>query len=176
MARELKDIITKDIETRFAGMDGCVVFDYQGLSAEDTFQLRRNLRQDGVRMNVVQNRLSKRVFAEREDIPGEFTDLFSGPTALLTSEEGALRASKSIANWLKETKDSIEIRGGLFEGKVLSKEDVTEMAKIPDKDTLLAQTVGMFLSPVQFLPSAAKSLVSHLAGCAKARHDELSDS
>ena len=59
MARELKDIITKDIETRFAGMDGCVVFDYQGLSAEDTFQLRRNLRQDGVRMNVVQNRLSK---------------------------------------------------------------------------------------------------------------------
>jgi len=34
----------------------------------------------------------------------------------------------------------------------------------------------MFLSPVQFLPSAAKSLVSHLAGCAKARHEELSDS
>ena len=48
-------------------------------------------------MNVVQNRLSKRVFSEREDIPGEFTDLFRGPTALLTSEEGTLRASKSIS-------------------------------------------------------------------------------
>jgi len=176
MSRELKEIITRDIEDRFAGMEGCVVFDYQGLSAEDTFQLRRNLRQDGVRMNVVQNRLSKRVFAERDDLPGEFSDLFRGPTALLTSEEGTLRASKSIANWLKENKDSVEIRGGLFEGKVLSKEDVTELAKIPDKETLLSQTAGMFLSPVQFLPSAAKSLVSHLAGCAKARHEELSDS
>ena len=164
MSRELNDIITRDIETRFAGMDGCVVFDYQGLSAGDTFDLRRRLRQDGVLMNVVQNRLSKRVFSEREDLPGEFTDLFRGPTALLTSEEGALRASKSIANWLKENKDAIEIRGGLFEGKVLTKE------------TLLAQAAGMFLSPVQFLPSAAKSLVAHLAGCAKARHEELSDS
>ena len=94
MSRELNDIITKDIETRFAGLDGCVVFDYQGLSAGDTFELRRRLRQDGVLMNVVQNRLSKRVFSEREDIPGEFTDLFRGPTALLTSEEGALRASR----------------------------------------------------------------------------------
>ena len=175
MSRELNDIITKDIETRFAGMDGCVVFDYQGLSAGDTFELRRRLRQDGVLMNV-QNRLSKRVFSEREDIPGGFTDLFRGPTALLTSEEGALRASKSIANWLKENKDSVEIRGGLFEGKVLTKEEVDAMAKIPDKETLLAQAAGMFLSPVQFLPSAAKSLVSHLAGCAKARHEELSDS
>jgi len=176
MSRELNDIITRDLETRFAGMDGCVVFDYQGLSAGDTFELRRRLRKDGVLMNVVQNRLSKRVFSEREDIPGEFTDLFRGPTALLTSEEGTLRASKSISNWLKENKDSVEIRGGLFEGKVLTKEDVNAMAKIPDKETLLAQTAGMFLSPVQFLPSAAKSLVSHLAGCAKARHEELSDS
>ena len=41
MARELNDIITRDIETSFAGMDGCVVFVYQGLSAVDTFdQLR----------------------------------------------------------------------------------------------------------------------------------------
>ncbi|MEC8934689.1 MAG: 50S ribosomal protein L10, partial [Planctomycetota bacterium] len=69
-----------------------------------------------------------------------------------------------------------EIRGGLFEGKVLTKEEVNAMAKIPDKETLLAQAAGMFLSPVQFLPSAAKSLVAHLAGCAKARHEELSDS
>ena len=176
MARELNDIITRQLETRFGELDGFVVFDYQGLSAEDTFQLRSNLRSDGVRMNVVQNRLSKRYFGEREDIPGEFVDLFQGPTALLTCEEGTLRSSKSIANWLKENKDSVEIRGGLFEGKILSKEDVAEMAKIPDKETLLSQTVGMFLSPVQFLPSAAKSLVSHLAGCAKARHEELSDS
>ena len=176
MARELKEIITRELDTRFGDLDGYVVFDYQGLSAEDTYQLRSNLRGDGVQMNVVHNRLSKRYFGDRDDIPGEFVDLFQGPTALLTCEEGPLRSSKSIANWLKENKDSVEIRGGLFEGEILSKDDVVEMAKIPDKETLLSQTAGLFLSPVQFLPSAAKSLVSHLAGCAKARHEELSDS
>ena len=85
MSRELNDIITKDIETRFAGMDGCVVFDYQGLSAGDTFELRRRLRQDGVLMNVVQNRLSKRVFSEREDIPGECTELLDRKSTRLNS-------------------------------------------------------------------------------------------
>ena len=58
MARELKEIITRELDTRFGDLDGYVVFDYQGLSAEDTYQLRSNLRGDGVQMNVVHNRLS----------------------------------------------------------------------------------------------------------------------
>ena len=173
MARELKTIICQQMERELASMDGCVMIDYAGLNAEQTSDLRRTLRQDGVRMRIVHNRLARRVFAER-DFPDGFSGLLRGPTALLVAEESALTVAKSLSNWTKKNPNLAAVKGGLFEGKVLSVEDVGEMAKLPDKATLLAQTVGMFLSPVQFLPGAAKSLVSHLAGCAQAQHEKLS--
>jgi large subunit ribosomal protein L10 len=177
MARELKTIICEQMAQDLGSLDGCVMINYAGLNSEQTSDLRTKLRDDGVTMRIVHNRLAKRVFGERDDLPGEFTSLFRGPIALLISDESALTAAKSLSNWKKKNKDKelAAIKGGLFEGKVLSVEDVDELAKIPDKPTLLAQTVGMFLSPVQYLPSAAKSLVSHLAGCAKAQHEKLSE-
>jgi len=175
MARELKNIVCAQLDKEFEEFDGCVMIDYAGLNSEQTYDLRSKLRADGVRVRVVHNRLAKRVFGARDEIPAEFADLFRGPIALLIAEEGPLSAAKSLTNWHKENKGLAAIKGGLFEGKALSTDDVVEMSKIPDKATLLAQTVGMFLSPVQFLPSAAKSLVSHFAGCAKAPHESLSE-
>ena len=116
MARELKNIVCAQLDRDFEGLDGCVLIDYAGLNSEQTYDLRSKLRADGVRVRVVHNRLAKRVFGAREDIPAEFADLFKGPVALLVAEEGALVASKSITNWHKENKDLAAIKGGLFEG------------------------------------------------------------
>ena len=57
--------------------------------------------------------------------------------------------------------------------RVLSPEDVGELAKIPDKDTLRAQLAGRFMGPLQYLASSISGLVSHFASCVKARKEEL---
>ena len=174
MAKELRAIIRAQFEREFGSFNGCVMIDYARLNAEQTLDLRSSLRADGVRMRVVHNRLAQRVLGDRDDVPEGFLRLLRGPTALLMAPEGAIAISKSISSWRVKNKDLAAIKGGLFEGRVLSVSDVGEMAKIPDKATLLAQTAGMFLAPVQFLPSAARSLLSHFAGCVKARHEQLS--
>lgn len=173
MARELKEIIVQDFGRRLSDMESCVLIDYQGLDAEKTTELRSVLRKEGVRMTVLHNRLAGLALREREDIPEGFTELFRGPTAVLFGEDGALAASKALGEWQKKNKGLAPAKGGLLSGRLLSPQEVDELAKIPDRDTLQGMVAGMFASPFEVLSRSADSLVTHLAGCAKARHQEL---
>jgi large subunit ribosomal protein L10 len=170
MAKELKEIICKDLESRFSGVDGCVLVNYRGLNSEQTQDLRSSLRQDGVTMSVVQNRLARRVFAD-QGMAEEFRDLLVGPTAVLVGEDGALTASRLIVQWRQKNKDLLEIKGGLFEGKALSVDEVERLAKIPTKETLQSQIAAAFLAPAVFIASVTQGLLSHFASANKAQCD-----
>ena len=168
MAKELKEIICEDLRSRFKQLDGCVLIDHRGLDSEQTYDLRCALREKGVQMNVVPNRLARRVFLDL-GAPSDFCDLIRGPTAILFGGEGAFVASKSIMNWRKKNKDVAEIRGGLFEGEALSPDDVKRLADIPEPEVLRSTIAGMLVAPLTHLASCAKSLTSHFAGCVEAK-------
>ena len=173
MAKELKQIICEDLRKQFRDVDGCVLIDFRGLNSEQTQDLRDSLRAEGVRMNVVRNRLARRIFDEL-GAPPEFREFISGPIAVLFGGDGAFTASKGISKWRKKNADLAAIRGGMFQGQVLSPAEVQSLAEIPEPDVLRAQILSMFLSPMSHLSSCAQALLSHFAGCAKARHESLS--
>lgn len=168
MAKELKKIICDELASRFKQLDGCVLIDYRGLDSEQTHDLRCALREKGVQMNVVPNRLARRVFLDL-GAPRDFCDLFQGPTAILFGGEGAFVASKSIASWRKKNKDLVSIRGGLFEGETLSAAEVGRLADIPEPQVLRSTIAGMFAAPFTHLASCVRSLTSHFAGCVEAK-------
>ncbi len=170
MARELKQLICEDLKARFQDMDGCVLIDFRGLSAEVTEDLRSTLRQQGVQMNVVRNRLAQRVFSEI-GLDDEFNTLLTGPIAVLMGGEGAFTASRGIVNWRKKNKEVAEIRGGFFQGRVLQPADIERLAAIPEPEVLRQQVMSQFLAPLTHMSSCAKSLTAHFAGCVKAHHD-----
>jgi large subunit ribosomal protein L10 len=173
MSKQLKKFISDAITKRIGDMkDGCVLVDYRGLNSEQTYDLRLELRRGGVRMMVVHNRLARRVFAESK-APEAFQSLFRGPTALLLGKDGALGASKSIVQWRKKNKELAPIKGGLFQGKALSPEDVGRLAQIPDVATLRSQALGYFLGPLTHLATVTASLLSQFAGCVKAHRETL---
>lgn len=172
MAKELKTIICRDIESRFQDMEGCVLVDYRGLNAEQTQDLRATLREGGVSMSVIRNRLARRVFAE-QGLDQQFQDLLRGPTAVLLGEDGALSASRSLVQWSQKNKDLVQIKGGLFQGKALSVDDVERLARIPDRETLQSQLRSIFLSPASFIASATRNLLSHFASATKAHRETL---
>jgi len=170
VSKELKQLLQGDIAARFDGIESCVLIDYQGLNSEQTQDLRSHLRRVGVRMTVVHNRLVKRVFADRE-MPDDFREMIRGPTAILVGEDGALSASKNVVDWSKKNKDLAPVKGGLFQGKALSTQDVLELAKLPSKETLQSQGAGYLLAPLTHLASCTQSVLAHFAGCVKARQE-----
>jgi large subunit ribosomal protein L10 len=173
MARKLKDLIVADFQRRFTGVRGGVLVDFAGLNSEQTANLRRELRQSGVRMQVLQNRLAIRSFKTGSGAPEAFFRQLKGPSALLYGEDGALTASKVITKWQKANKGLAAIKGGFIESQALNEAQVADLATIPDQGTLRSGVLGLFISPAQILASCAQSVVANFAGCVKARHEDV---
>ena len=124
-----------------------VLLDYRGLTVDEDTKLRNDLRAAGVRYFVVKNTLL-RLAANQVGLE-ELDSTLHGPTALALSEDPVAPA-KILFDFAKDN-DKVEIKTGFMDGKVLSMDELTALAKTPSKDTLIAKMMGSLNAPVSNL-------------------------
>ena len=127
-----------------------VLVDYSGITVADDTVLRKELREAGVDYFVVKNTLLKRA-AEIAGVEG-IEDVLEGTTALALSEDDIVTAPKILFKQEEASKK------GFVDGKGSSKDEVVAYAKLPTKETLLAQLVFMLQSPIQKLAIAVSEI------------------
>ena len=141
-----KQIVADLVETLKTAQAGVLV-DYRGLTVEEDTKLRNDLRAAGVKYFVVKNTLLR--LAAKETGLDELDSILHGPTALAISED-AVAPAKVIADFAKEN-EKFEIKSGFMDGKVLSLDEITKLAKTPNKETLIAKMMGSLNSPISGL-------------------------
>lgn len=124
-----------------------VLVDYRGLSVEEDTKLRNNLRAAGVKYFVVKNTLLR--LAANQTGLEDLDSILHGPTALAVSED-AVAPAKVLADFAKEN-ETLEIKSGFMDGKVLSLDEIKTLAKTPSKETLIAKIMGSLNSPISGL-------------------------
>ena len=124
-----------------------VLLDYRGLTVEEDTKLRNDLRAAGVKYFVVKNTLL-RLAANQVGLE-ELDSILHGPTALALSEDPVAPA-KILFDFAKEN-DKVEIKSGFMDGKVMSMDELTTLAKTPSKETLIAKIMGSLNAPVSNL-------------------------
>ncbi len=144
---EQKQAYVDDLAEKLKKAAGGVIVDYKGISVEDDTKLRKELREGGVNYFVVKNTLLKRA-AEKAGIEG-LEPALSGTTAIALSDDDIITAPKILFKKSEDSKGEFSIKLGFIDGKVISKEEVEEYAKLPTKETLLSQLVFMLQSPIQ---------------------------
>lgn len=144
---EAKKAQVVEIIEALKGATTGVLVDYRGLTVEEDTKLRNNLRAAGVKYFVVKNTLLR--LAAKETGLDELDSILHGPTALALSED-AVAPAKVLADFAKEN-DNLEIKSGFMDGKVLSLDEVTKLAKTPNKETLIAKIMGSLNSPISGL-------------------------
>ena len=139
-----------------------VVVDYKGINVADDTALRKELRENGVEYAVVKNTMLK--FAAQEvGFDGMFEHLH-GTTALAIASDDVVAPAKILANFL--------------DGAVVPVSKIEELAKLPSKEVLIAQTLYSFNYPIMQLAIALnaiaekgeadqEALVSTLVGAAE---------
>ena len=148
--RELKEQAVAEIVEKFKAAESVTFCSYSGLTVEQVTELRRQCRENGVQYCVLKNRLVKLAMKE-VGIEGA-DDLLNGPNAFVFSMKDAVSAPKTISNFIEKNKlQSLQITGGVMEGKVADKDLMLKLAKMPGKDELLATLVGCLLSPMSSL-------------------------
>lgn len=144
----------KKLADNFNSAVAVVFTSYDKLTVAKSQELRRKLRQAEVSYLACKKTLLKMVLKEKKlDIN---VDELTGSLALAFSKEDEVSPAKVLADFAK-SQESLKIQGGILEGKFISASKILELAKLPSKLEMLAQTVRIIQAPIS-------GLVNVLAG------------
>lgn len=134
-----KEAAIKELAEQFKTDKLILLVDYRGINVEQVTKLRSDLRNANASYKVIKNNIVKRAL----NLNGEngLDSLLEGPTAVVTSKEDYLEASKIIYKFSKDN-DFYKIKGGIIDGQVMTAEEIITLAKLPSRQELLAKLAG----------------------------------
>ncbi len=150
-----KQTLVKAAAEPFESAASVVIVDYRGLTVEEVTNLRKQLRDAGVEMKVIKNSILSRA-AKKVGLDG-LDEVFTGPTAVAFSNDDVVAPAKIIDEFAKDAK-ALEIKGGVIEGKVSSVEQITALAKLPNREGLLSMLLSVLQAPVRNVAYAVKAV------------------
>jgi large subunit ribosomal protein L10 len=160
MNREQKAATIDEIAAQIQAAQAILAVDYRGISVPQVAELRAGLRQADASFRVVKNSLTERA----ADKSGAETlkPLLIGPTALAFVRGDVATAAKTIADYGRSIQ-LLPFKGGLMDGAELDAEQIRALSRLPARDVLYGQLVGVVASPVSGLVRSLGALLGGLA-------------
>lgn len=150
MANPRNEEVVGLLREQLGGASTFFLVDYQGLSAGEFGELRAKVRAAGGRILVAKNTLINVVLKEQG--VEEFEGVLKGPTALVLVGEDMVAPVKAITDFAKDHPKELPVsKGGRLEGNTLGADALTRVSKLPSKQQVQSQLVGLLLAPMQQL-------------------------
>jgi large subunit ribosomal protein L10 len=166
MSKYVKNLIMRDLAERLKGVDSLGVINPRGINAIKNNQIRRKLRQAGLKMTVVKNSLAKRSLTDGK-LKG-FESLLDGPSALIYGAKTSVSTIARLMLEQRKTDEKIELRGMYFDGEVyLGEKGVKQVSKLPTREEAVANIVAAILSPGRKLGGILKDQAGKIAAILK---------
>ena len=160
-----KQKIIDDLTSRFHSGPSVFSVEYQGLKVNEMAVLRKKLRKTNTQFRVVKNTLLEKASLGTD--MEKIKDLFSGPTAVAICDGESSAAAKVFIDYGEDFPE-IKIKGGIFEGEVVDVSRIERIAKLPSRQELLSEFIGLLGAPmgnlVGVLEQARSSIVGVLEG------------
>jgi large subunit ribosomal protein L10 len=134
--------------------------DFRGISVFQIAELRSKLRDADASFRVVKNSLTER--AAEETGTQDLKALLKGPTALTFVRGDAALAAKAIADYARLTQ-LLPFKGGLMDGAPLDADQIRAISRLPSREVLYGQLVGVVASPITGFVRTLGALVGGLA-------------
>ncbi len=150
-----KENAVAELQELFAASQAEFLADYRGLTVAEVTELREQGRESGATYKVVKNTLLKR--ASNAQGITELDVLLEGPTAIAFTNDPVTTA-KIFSDFAKEHK-ALEMKAGMLEGQFLAAEKISDLAKIPSKEVLLAKLLGSMQSPLTGFAGCCNSML-----------------
>ena len=141
MHKEDKERVVAELTEKLRSAETLFVADYRGLTMPQIDALRGRLLENGARLSVVKNTLTRR--AAQAAGADALLALLEGPSAIafIEADGDMVAVAKALADSARETK-VLEIRGGVMLGREISAANVEDLAKLPPLDVLRGQVLG----------------------------------
>ncbi|HXB65373.1 MAG TPA: 50S ribosomal protein L10 [Solirubrobacteraceae bacterium] len=160
MNRDQKAAAIAEIAADIESSQAVFAVDYRGISVPQAAELRAKLREADAVFRVVKNSLSER--AADQVGAEQLKPLLQGPTALTFVRGDAAAAAKAIADYARITQ-LLPFKGGLMDGAALDPDQLRTISRLPSREVLYGQLVGVVAAPVTGLVRTLNALLGGLA-------------
>lgn len=143
------------VADQFKSAAAAVVVNPRGLTVAESTELRSQLREEGVVLEVIKNKVLVR--AAEEAGFEELNDLFAGPSAVAFSNDDAVAPARILKKYADEN-EKLVIKGGVVDGNIADVADINKYASLPSHEGLLGQLMAEFQFPIRSFAYAVKAL------------------
>jgi len=160
MNRDQKAVAIAEIASHIDESDAIFAVDYRGISVAQVAELRAKLRESDATFKVVKNSLTER--AADQVGAQSLKDYLTGPTALTFVRGDVATAAKTVADYARATQ-LLPFKGGLMGAETLDVEQIRSLSRLPSREVLYGQLVGVVASPIGGLVRSLGGLLGGLA-------------
>lgn len=160
MNKEQKIEAVAEIAEQIEQSQAVFAIDYRGITVSEIASVRAQLGAADASFRVVKNSLTE--LAADKAGAQHLKSLLQGPTALTFVRGDAAAAAKTISTFNRET-DLLPFKGGIMDGEPLEVEQIKIIARLPAREVLYGQLVGMVAAPVGGLVRGLGGLIGGLA-------------
>lgn len=143
-----KQEILRNLSEKIKKSKSVVFVGFNALTVKDNEILRAQLRKENSEYYVAKKTLMNIAF--KDQIADLNVREMDGKLAVIFSYEDEVAPAKILGNFRKdkEREDRIFFLGGILENKLITKDEVEALAKLPSKQELYGRLVGSLNSPV----------------------------
>lgn len=168
-----KQEILRSLEKKIEDSKSIVFAGFNTLGVKDNEDLRDNLIKEKSEYYVAKKTLLNLALKNQglDDLDKLSLD---GKIAAIFSYEDEIAAAKIVDNFRKDKEKASKLYflGGVLEKKLLSKQDIESLAKLPSKQELYAKLVGSINAPVSGFVNALAGNLRNLVFVLKAIEEE----
>jgi len=150
MSKLMKQMEMEDLRTTFNGVRDMVLLSVKGLNSLGEYTLRAQMRKKKIRLKMVKNSLTRRVFAEMGMDFAADSPFWVQNTVVAWGANSVAELSRAIDTELKDAKkanlykDKVTIKGAVADGQSVSFKQAIDM---PTREEAISQILGQILSP-----------------------------
>lgn len=135
-----KEASVAELTEAFQSSTAVLLTEYRGLTVAQLKELRRSI-SENASYAVVKNTLTK-IAANNAGIT-EFDDALKGPSAIAFVHGDPVAVAKKLRDFAKAN-PLLVVKGGYFDGKPLTAQEVGKLADLESREVLLAKLAGAF--------------------------------
>jgi large subunit ribosomal protein L10 len=161
LTRKQKEQTVKDLADKIKRQKVLIFNDAKNIAVADIQKLKRELKKVEAEYQVAKKTLiGLALKQEKKDL--DISD-FRGSLAISWGYADPISLIKILTKFAKE-KETFKILGGMVENKIVSLEQIKELAKISSRDELSAKLVYLIKSPINGLANVLEGNLRKLLG------------
>ena len=146
-----------------------ILASFQGLKVSQDNDLRRAIEKVGGKYRVVKNTLVER--AAKGTGVADLLKGLTGTNSIAYTQADAVQLAKALTKYARDN-PSFSFKAGLIEGRVVSLQEIQQLATLPSREELMAKLLYLISSPAQRLAGALQGVSRNLAVVVKQAVEE----